>query len=66
LTNITHISRRPLKDLILHLQLTVTPAQLGELLLLRRGQPILPAAVVGVGLGHPVPQTRLADTKILR
>src|SRR5690606_7886675 len=48
------------------LQLTVTPAQLGELFLLRAGQSRRTTILVGVGLGHPVPQTRLADTEILR
>src|SRR3954449_7260750 len=60
------IRRRPLQDLIFHFQLTVAPAQLSEFFLLRRGQPIRSAVVVGVGLGHPVAQARLADTKIFR
>src|SRR5947209_273445 len=54
----------PLEDLIFHLQLTVAPAQLRELLFLRTGQPI-GAALVRVGLGDPVPQTRLGNLQLL-
>src|SRR3954470_14754315 len=55
------IRRRPLENLIFHLELTVAPTQLGELLLLRRGQPIRAATGVGVGLSHPIAQARLRD-----
>src|SRR5262249_49318164 len=59
------LSRGALEDLILHLKLPVLAAQLGQLLFLRAGQLYGAAVLVGVGLGHPVPQARLADAQVL-
>jgi hypothetical protein len=56
-----------LEDLVFHLKLPVLTPQLSEFFLLRARQPRRVAAVlVDIGLGHPVPQTGLADTQILR
>src|SRR6185295_5537427 len=55
------IGGRPLENLDFHLQSALVPAQLGELLLLLARQLGHATVVVDVGLGHPVPQTRLGN-----
>src|SRR3954449_2439643 len=57
---------RPLEDLDFHLQSPLVPAQLDELLFLLARQLSSAAVIVDVGLGHPVPQTRLGDAQLLR
>src|SRR4051794_22079868 len=61
----SEVGGRPLEDLILQLEPPILPPQLGKLLLLSAGQPCRAAIVVGVGLGHPIPQARLANPQIL-
>jgi hypothetical protein len=57
---------RPLEDLVLHLQPALIAAELSEFLLLARAQARIIAAIIGVGLSHPVPQARLADRQLFR
>jgi hypothetical protein len=55
----------PLEDLVLPLQAALITAQCGELSLVRAGQPRIAAALISVGLGYQIPQTRLTDRQLL-
>jgi hypothetical protein len=57
------VGGRPFHDLQLCLEHPVPASQLDQLPLLRRGQPLRPAAVDGV-LGDPAAQTGLSDAEI--
>src|SRR5262249_51549949 len=59
------VSCGALEDLVFHLKLAVLAAKLGQLLFLGTGELYLAALFVGVGLGHPVPEARLADAEVL-
>src|SRR5256885_4903888 len=56
---------RSLQDLILQLKLPILAPQVGKLFLLDAGQPCRAAVLVGISLGQPVPQARLANPQIL-